>query len=60
MNKVVITLEAEELLELQRVVIDSDQKGALDFLKTRIIPKIPTKGTALCDSSRINPYLRRP
>ena len=60
MNKVVIALEAEELLELQRVVIDSDQKGALDFLKTRIIPKIPTKGTAFCDSLRLNPYLRRP
>ena len=60
MNKVVITLEAEELLELQRVVIDSDEKGALDFLMTQIIPKIPTKGTALCDSSRNNPYLRRP
>ncbi len=60
MTKIVITLEAEELLELQRVVIDSDQNGALDFLKTRIIPKIPTKGTALCDSSRNNPYLRRP
>jgi len=60
MNKVVITLEAEELLELQRVLIDSDQKGALDFLKIRIVPKIPTKGSAHCDSSRINPYLRRP
>ena len=60
MNKIVITLEAEELLELWRVVIDSDQNAALDFLKTRIVPKIPTKGTALCDSSRNNPYLRRP
>ncbi len=60
MNKVVITLEVDELLELQRVLIDSDQKGALDFLKTRITPKIPTKGTAACDSSRLNPYLRGP
>ena len=60
MNKVVITLEVEELLDLQRIVIDSDQRDALDFLKTRIVPKIPTKGTALCDSSRNNPYLRRP
>ncbi len=60
MNKVVITLEADELLELQRVLIDADQKGALDFLKTRITPKIPIKGTAPCDSSRLNPYLRGP
>ena len=59
MNKVVLTLETEELLELQRVLIDDDQKGALDFLKTRIGPKIPAKGTAFCDSSRNNPYLLR-
>ena len=59
MNKVVLTLEAEELLELQRVIIDDDQKGALEFLKTRIGPKIPSKGTASCDSSRNNPYLLR-
>ena len=51
MNKVVLTLESEELLELQQIVIDDDQKAALDFLKTRIAPKIPTKGTAACDSS---------
>ena len=59
MVKIVITLEAEELLELQRILTDSDQSGALDFLKARIVPKIPAKGTALCDSSRLNPYLRR-
>lgn len=59
MNKIVLTLEAEELVELQRIVIDADQKAALDFLNTRILPKIPTKGTAPCDSSRINPYLRQ-
>ena len=58
MNKIVITLQAEDLLELQQVVIDDDQKAALEFLKTRIVSKIPTKGTALCDSSRHNPYLR--
>ncbi len=37
MNKVVITLQAEDLLELQQVVIDDDQKAALEFLKTRIV-----------------------
>ena len=59
MNKIVLTLEAEELLELQRVVIDDDQEAALDFIKTRLIRRIPAKGTALCDSSRLNPYLLR-
>ena len=58
MNKVVLTLDEEDLLELQAVVLDADQAAALEFLKTRVVPKIPTKGTAPCDSSRLNPYLR--
>ena len=57
MHKVVITLEGGDLLELQAVLLDSDEKAALEFLKTRIAPKIPIKGTAACDSSRRNPYL---
>jgi len=57
MYKVVITLEEEDLLELQAVLLDADKAAALEFLKTRIAPKIPVKGTAACDSSRRNPYL---
>jgi hypothetical protein len=38
---------------------DGTRVAALEFLKTRVIPKIPTKGTAPCDSSRRNPYLRK-
>ena len=57
MYKVVITLEAEDLLELQRILVDEDEKAALEFLERRIGPKIPAKGTARCDSSRRNPYL---
>jgi len=60
MNKVVISLEENDLLYLHEVIVDRDKEKALDFLKTRIIPKIPTKGTAPCDSSRLNPYLSGP
>ena len=57
MYKIVITLEGKGLIELQAVLLDEDEGAALKFLKTRIVPKIPTKGTAACDSSRRNPYL---
>ena len=60
MNKVVVTLDERDLLELQAVLLDGDAAGALEFLRTRVAPKIPTKGTARCDSSRLNPYLRKP
>jgi hypothetical protein len=57
MHKVVITLTEKDLLELQAVLVDDDPQGALGFLKERIVPKIPEKGTAACDSTRLNPYL---
>jgi hypothetical protein len=57
MSKLALILEEEELLQLQQVLLDGDEAGALRFLKTRIAPKIPAKGTAKCDSSRSNPYL---
>jgi hypothetical protein len=60
MNKIVVTLTEEDLLELQAVLLDADAAGALEFLAERLAPKIPTRGTASCDSSRRNPYLRKP
>ncbi len=60
MPKLVITLEEADILELQGVLIDEDPAGALHFLKRHIAPKIPPQGTALCDSSRLNPYLMQP
>ncbi|NQU23139.1 MAG: hypothetical protein HQ567_17820 [Candidatus Nealsonbacteria bacterium] len=57
MNHVVVTLDETDLMELQIVILDEDEAAALTFLKTRIAAKIPKKGTALCDSSRLNPYL---
>ena len=60
MAKVLVTLEEEDLLNLQAVLLDDDAEAALDFIKARLAPKIPNKGTALCDSSRRNPYLLKP
>ena len=57
MNKLSITLEEDALLELQGVLLDDDPAAALEFLKRHIAPKIPRKGTAACDSSRLNPFI---
>ena len=39
-RKTAIALDEEELLELERVIIDKDEKGALSFLKKAIYDKI--------------------
>ena len=56
-NRVTILLEEADLLELQRVLIDDDADGALHFLRWRLAPQIPRQGAALCDSTRLNPFL---
>ncbi len=60
MAKLVITLEEEDLLELQEVLLDDDKDAALHFIKTCIAPRIPGRGSAHCDSSRGNPFLLKP
>jgi len=59
MNHVVITLKESDLLTLWEAVGDEDGAIALEFLKERIVPQIPQMGTAPCDSTRLNPYLRK-
>lgn len=58
-HRLAIVLEEEALLELQQVLLDQDGLGALDFLQKHIAGRIPAKGTAPCDSTRLNPYLLR-
>lgn len=60
MGKLVVTLSEEDLLELQTILMDEDEEAALQFLQTRLVSRIPQKGTAPCDSTRLNPYLLRP
>jgi hypothetical protein len=59
MNKLSVTLDEAALLELQQVLLDGDEAGALEFLKKHILPRLPRAGTAPCDSTRLNPYLRK-
>ena len=59
-NRVVITLAEQDLIDLHAVLLDEDGAAALEFVKTRIASRIPDQGTALCDSSRRNPYLLKP
>ena len=58
-NRITLMLDEAELLELQRVLIDDDAAGALRFLRQCLAPRIPRRGTAPCDSSRLNPFLLR-
>jgi hypothetical protein len=59
-NTFVLSLNEHDLLELQAVLMDKDKDAALRFLEVRIAPRLPKKGTSLCDSSRLNPYLLQP
>jgi hypothetical protein len=58
MNNVVIMLKEADLIALWGALIDEDGADALAFLKERVVPQIPRAGTAPCDSTRLNPYLR--
>lgn len=60
MSKLVLTLNEEDLMELQAILMDRDEAMALHFCETRIAPRIPERGTAPCDSTRRNPYLAPP
>ena len=59
MNHVVITLKEDDLMALWEAMIDQEGGQALAFLRDRIVPQIPGSGSAPCDSTRLNPYLRR-
>jgi len=57
MNKITVVLDEQALLELQQVLLDRDEAGALAFLEKHIAPCVPRAGTMPCDSTRINPFL---
>jgi hypothetical protein len=60
MSKIVISLDDADLIDLQQILLDEDEAGALAFLQRRVAQSIPLRGTRNCDSSRCNPYLLRP
>jgi hypothetical protein len=57
MSRIVVTLEEQDLVELQGILMDRDRAAALLFLESRIASRLPQKRTAGCDSTRLNPYL---
>jgi len=57
MNRLVVTFEEADMLELQAILIDRDEAAALKFLETRVAAKVPQQGMSPCDSTRRNPYL---
>ena len=60
MPKIMIALDDRDLLDLHEVLLDDDAHAALAFLRERLVPQLPRKGAAPCDSSRLNPYLLKP
>ena len=59
LNTISIHLDERALLDLQEVLLDEDPEAALRFVKEHIAPKVPKKGSAPCDSSRLNPFIRK-
>ena len=59
MNKISIILDEQALIELHEVLLDESPAAALEFVKRHIAPRVPRKGTAPCDSSRLNPFILR-
>lgn len=51
-KKAAVALDEEELVELQRIIIDRDREGALRFLKRSVYNKI-----ARSQRGRLKPHL---
>ena len=59
MNAISVHLDEQALLALQQVLLDDDAEAALRFVKEHVAPKLPRKGSAACDSTRLNPFIRK-
>ncbi len=57
-SKTAIVLEEEELLELERIVVDCDEKEALVFLKESVYDKVVRSQQVKKDHSRLNQSLQ--
>jgi len=57
-RKTAIALEEEELLELERIMVDRDEKEALDFLKKSVYDKVVESQQVRTEHSQLNKYLR--
>ena len=57
-RKTAIALEEEELLELERIMVDRDESEALDFLKKSVYDKVVASQQVRTEHSQLNKYLR--
>jgi hypothetical protein len=57
-SKTAIALEEEELLELERIMVDCDEEGALSFLKESVYDKVVRSQQVKKDHSRLNQSLQ--
>jgi len=52
-RKTAIALDEEELLELERIIVDRDEKEALVFLKKSVYDKVARSQQVRCDHERL-------
>jgi len=57
-RKTAIALEEEELLELERIMVDRDETEALDFLKKSVYDKVVDSQQVRTEHSQLNKTLR--
>ena len=57
-SKTAIALGEEELLELERIMVDCDEKGALVFLKESVYDKVVHSQQVKKDHRRLNQSLQ--
>jgi hypothetical protein len=57
-RKTAIALEEEELLELERIMVDRDESEALDFLKKSVYDKVVDSQQVRTEHGQLNRSLR--
>jgi hypothetical protein len=57
-RKTAIALEEEELLELEQIIVDCDEKEALDFLKKSVYKKVVESQQVRTEHGQLNRSLR--
>jgi len=50
-----VSFEADEVMEIERIIMDSDQKDALEFLRKSVYAKMVASQKARRHSRDINP-----
>ncbi len=57
-RKTAIAFEEEELLELGQIIVDRDEKEALDFLKKSVYDKVVDSQQVRTEHGQLNKTLR--